>query len=358
MANSDNDDNGGISPTRKNRRRHQRAVIISALAAGGVFQLNGWQVQAHGNRSSEESTVFQNTSFSPSDYVLLRQSAIAPNAPETRQLAQVTAELRALAKAHPGSDHSTDYQKLVAIKASLERKLQVRPTTSESLKYLRDGDVPAAVAVIEGEGWPERVLGEYSWALLDIAYLGRENEAFTGKTMFEFVELAKPAMAYCEKALASLPQTGLSEKQLALKVRVAEIYHNIASFTVPDDGTATADDLRLGRDAANRGLKLREEIGSQPEIMLAHWMVGNHAYRAGDLKTAEQHLRQSTSLAASLHDAPALAWANTYLAKVVASSNPAAARALEKEAQRAIDSVQHQDLSIEFLRIQNRLAQK
>ncbi|WP_316235391.1 MULTISPECIES: hypothetical protein [unclassified Bradyrhizobium] len=34
------------------RRRALRALILGSIAAGGAYQLNGWQSQAHGNRSS------------------------------------------------------------------------------------------------------------------------------------------------------------------------------------------------------------------------------------------------------------------------------------------------------------------
>lgn len=36
----------------KAKKRRLRALIIGTVAAGGAFQLNGWQAQAHGNRSS------------------------------------------------------------------------------------------------------------------------------------------------------------------------------------------------------------------------------------------------------------------------------------------------------------------
>lgn len=46
------------------RRRRVRALIIGSLAAGGAFQLNGWQAQAHGNRSSHSSVgEFQDVSL-------------------------------------------------------------------------------------------------------------------------------------------------------------------------------------------------------------------------------------------------------------------------------------------------------
>jgi hypothetical protein len=38
------------------RKRRLRGLVLGAMAAGGAFQLNGWQAQAHGNRSSHSVT--------------------------------------------------------------------------------------------------------------------------------------------------------------------------------------------------------------------------------------------------------------------------------------------------------------
>src|ERR1700738_4665087 len=75
------------------KHRRAKALIVSALTAGGVFQINTWQVQAHGNRSSHTATKFQQAYFSPEDYLVMRQSLTAPNAAVTGELAQLTSSL-------------------------------------------------------------------------------------------------------------------------------------------------------------------------------------------------------------------------------------------------------------------------
>src|SRR5688572_25382587 len=77
-------------------RAKMRALIVSALAAGGVFQMNSWQIQAHGNRSSHSALAFQTPSISPEDYILMRQVLTGPKTPDTDQLIQLSTQLRAL----------------------------------------------------------------------------------------------------------------------------------------------------------------------------------------------------------------------------------------------------------------------
>jgi hypothetical protein len=41
------------------RSRRMKALIIGTIAAGGAFQLNGWQAQANGNRSSGKTAAIR-----------------------------------------------------------------------------------------------------------------------------------------------------------------------------------------------------------------------------------------------------------------------------------------------------------
>lgn len=330
-------------------RQHSRAVLISALAAGGVFQLNGWQVQAHGNRSSHAVATLSAITVTPNDYVLLRQSLSSPNAGETRQLVEVTERIRSLRGQALSSPQA---QQLITLRETLKDKLRLRASTHQSLEFLRQGDTAAAIAAIEGEGWTERVLGEYLWALLDVAYLGRQGDAFTAEHMQEFVTLAKAATAYSEKALSSLPALGSSPQGAATKERIAEIYHNIASFTLPDDGTVSAADLKFGRQAADRALALRRELQRKPEIMRALWTVGKHQLRAGELAEARKSFQGSLQQATELKDLAGIAWSKSYLAKV--TPDPATARRLEADADRLVESGQAQDVSLQFLRLERK----
>jgi hypothetical protein len=332
------------------KRRRQRTVIISALAAGGVFQLNGWQVQAHGNRSTLSASPIQRISILPGSFRILPSSFTAL----AQQLGQVSEQLRTLEKTNPGMIGSTDHKRLTDIQASLAKKLDLRPESNQSYQMARSGDVKGAVAAIEGEGQSDRAVSEYQWTLLDIAHGGRGRD-----TMAQFTAMAKPAMAYSAKVLGTLQASDTSPKSRELKQKIAQIYHQVASYTVPNDGVAAADDQKLGREAADRALKIQQEMGKPRDIMVAEWMSGNHAQRAGDSKAAELHLRHAAELAVALDDKAAVAWSYSYLSRAVATSNPAEARALEHKAVAAADADKSAgDATLEFLRIQMRLAMK
>lgn len=61
-----------LAKARAKRRQRVRALILGSLASGGAFQLNGWQAQAHGNRSSKSAIgEFQ-------DVVRVRPISISP----------------------------------------------------------------------------------------------------------------------------------------------------------------------------------------------------------------------------------------------------------------------------------------
>jgi len=331
------------------KRSRQRKVIISALAAGGVFQLNGWQVQAHGNRSTlSASPVFRPIDPGP---LFVRPIFTAPSLQLFAQLDQVSEELRSLDRTHPTLVGSPEHRKLVDIKASLAKKVDHQPSAGEAFKLLPAGDTVAAVASIEGLATPEGVVGEYYWTLMDVAYLGRERE-----TMSQFTSLAKPAMDYAQKTLASTPADAPANREL--RTQVAQLYHHIASFTVPDDGAANANDLKLGRESAERALKLRQEMGSQHDVMVAEWMAGNHARRAADSKAAEQHLRAAAELAVALDDKAAQAWSYSYLAKALSGSKPSEAKSFEQRALLTAEAAAGKDATVDFLRIRMKLAMK
>jgi hypothetical protein len=335
------------------RRRRQRSVIISALAAGGVFQLNGWQVQAHGNRSTlSASPIYR--SFNPLNVSALNTSGInVSNIRVLADLGQVSEELRNFGKSHPGAVKSPEYRKMVEIKTTLAKQVNQRPPTGESFKLVRAGDTPAAVAIIEGAGRADQALGDYHWTLLDIANLGREHD-----TVGQFTALAKPAMDYTAKVLAGHKPGELSQEDRELRQQAAQLYHQIASFTVPNDGAASGDDLKLGREASDRALALRREVGTKREIMTAEWMAGNHARRAGDSKAAELHLHEAASLAVALDDKAALAWSYNYLAKALATSKPTEAKSFEQKALAAAEAGAGSDVTLDFLRTEMRLAMK
>jgi hypothetical protein len=335
-----------VSNEKKSESRKQsKAVIISALAAGGIFQLNGWQVQAHGNRSSHVDTGLQNAVFSPQDYLVMRQRATAPSARETAQLALVTEQIRNARGTTATA--SNEYQTLLGVKANLGSEMRSRLIVHQSLNFAREGDFDAAIATIEGNGSPELVLTEYLWVLLDIAYLG-DGDALTGDQMKEFVAVSKSAISFSNEVLETLPAEGMTPSQVAAKERIAEIFHNIASFTLPDDGMVSDEDMQMGREAAERALGLRQELRQQAETMRANWMVGKHHVRAGMIESARQYLTTSIEQATVLGDDAGIAWGKAYLAKTYSD---ATAAALENEARQIVEKVKD-DPTIDFLRLE------
>ena len=278
-----------------------------------------------------------------------------PNSSTTNQLAQVTESLRNLWERGPEVTDLPEFDQLVTMRSSLEDQLRLRPSSQQVVDFLDQGDVAAATATIEGTGSTQTVLDEYLWTLLDIAYLGRDGEIFTSDHLGDFMAIAGPATTYVGTVLAGLPNSGLTPAELTMKERCAEILHNIASFTLPDDGLASPADMAAGLSAALRALQVREELGDTATIMRANWMVGNHYRKVDDLDKAEQHLTTAVNLADTLADPVGIAWGKTYLADVKRAQDPSTASRLESEAGEAMGQVEDENFMIEWLRIQQRI---
>jgi hypothetical protein len=339
-----------------------RALIISALAAGGVFQMNSWQIQAHGNRSSHSALAFQSPSISPDDYVLMRQVLTGPRTGDTDQLTQLSIQLKALGGANNIAAMTESHQKLLGQKRAIEQKLGIPSTTRQVIRFLRQGDTDAAVAAIEGQGWPERVLQDYQWTLLDIAYLDEgDGQKFTANQQKDFLAIAKPAASYVDKVLAVTSGHTLTTPELASKERVAEILHNIASFIVLMDNVDGAT-LDFGQQAAERALKVRMELNKPDTIMRANWMVAQYHIRANRTEQAVKYLTTSLQQAEQLKDVPGIAWAKYSLANALRGSKSAAsavntknnaqAAKLDTEVKQIVSQFKGQDTTMDFLRIQ------
>jgi hypothetical protein len=79
-------------------------------------------------------------------------------------------------------------------------------------------------------------------------------------------------------------------------VRLTGALYDLASFTWPGWGLeVSADDARLGAEAAERCLRLRRSADGEFTITegMAHWVLGAHALAAGELRTARAELAQS-----------------------------------------------------------------
>jgi len=336
------------NPTVQGDPRRRKALILGALTAGGVFQMNSWQAQACGNRSSHCVATFQTPYFSPNDYVLMRQTLTAPDANQTRELADVTANLNTLrSRASVAADANT--QELASRKTALENDLKLRASSARALDFIRQGDTAGAVAAIEGQGWPDRVLGEYLWAFLDIAYLN--GQGTSDGNVKNFVAIAKPALAYCDKLLTALEAQPSTVQNRAAKERIAEIEHNVASFTILP-ATVSAEDLQMATTAAERALKIRTELAQPPQVMRAKWMVGQCYLKAGKLADAQRQFQQSLAEATKLKDGSGIAWSKYSLALAMKTSNPAQATRYQSDARQFAENFRGKDSTVDFLKIE------
>jgi hypothetical protein len=323
-----------------------KALILSALTAGGVFQMNSWQVQAHANRSSHSVATFATPYFSPNDYVLMRRSLSMPNDALVREMIDIRRSLAATPRRLSTTEVTTLEQRRNAIEERLRSDAPPQVVT-----MLRSGDISGAVASIEGEGFPERVLGDYMWALLDVAYLTRSDPATPLDTK-TFDAIAAPAMDYSQQVLRTIPKGTVPPQDLAAKERAAEILHNIASFTVEEQNPSEAD-LKRALDAAQRALQVRQELKQPLATMRAYWMLGEVQRRAGQRDAATQSLNVALRQATTLKDRSGVAWANHSLARIAREAgDPADAKRHEAAARAIVKELAGKDTSIDFLRLE------
>lgn len=342
---------GEPKQTRKdetNDTRRAKALILSALTAGGVFQMNSWQVQAHGNRSSHAPNTTGIVHFSPNDYIVMRAALTHPNFENVNEL--VTLSSAVSAASATGTADPAKVKELEARKATLTKQLLQQSASLKPLEFVRRGDTSAAIASIEGEGWPERVLGNYLWTLLDIAYLNRQGLE-TQQDLARFRQIAEPAMAYCQRLLTVIPARQATTQDLSATDRSAEIYHNIASFLTLANNPS-AEDVAMARDAAERALKIQTELRDQNKIMRANWMVGEVNRKGKSVANAQKYLQIALTQAQNLKDEPGIAWAQFSLAQVLEQSQPARAKTLAAGARQLAASSKSKDTSMDFLRVE------
>ncbi|HEX8088069.1 MAG TPA: hypothetical protein VF762_04410 [Blastocatellia bacterium] len=337
----------------KDRRKKMRALIMSTLAAGGVFQMNSWQIQAHGNRSSHTTLAFQTPYIAPDDYTLMRASMTTPNLADANELSQLIARLNSLQTAGTITGDSTEYQSLTERKEALAQQVGTPGTTREVIQFLRQGDVDGAIAAIEGQGWPERVLTEYEWTLLDISYLSNDQLSTAASRQADFLAIARPAAAYAERVLALTGASPSDPREVVVRQRAAEVLHNIASFIVLSAGVDNAS-LSFGQQSAERALQIRIGLNDPATIMRANWMVAQYHIRANRTAEALDYLQTSLQQAQQLGNQAGILWAKFSMAKALRASQPQQAGSLEAEVRQGVDSFAGQDTTIDFLRLELR----
>jgi hypothetical protein len=309
--------------------RKSRRLILGALAATGAFELTAWRAQAHGNRSSHFIC------FGAERFLDKRSSA--PYTTLVGELDRVTEQSKKLA--HDLEARSIDievspaYQELESRKRDLQSQV-IDPISNQVLKFIRQGDRAAAVATIEGVGVPSQVLGLYNQALLELGHLGDEDQGLTSTSAFisEVGFVAEQAARYCDKLMKRKPRLEALAGADTLKEEIAEVLHNVASFTLPDKGDVPAKYLEIARRAAEKELTLRRAIGEPLGVTRALSKLGYSHLRAGDRAKARQFLTECVERAVLLSDKETLAWGQYFLSQAVREADPAWAGRLWDEA--------------------------
>ncbi len=312
-SNENNPDSGAkpesVDETRKKRIR---SLILGSIAASGAFQLNSWQAQAHGNRSSHPTASLRSDLFLPQDYISFRQELLAPNSQDTMLLSRLTGRLNDLRGPDPAASLNLKSEEVAALQGQideLEDKLRLRDSSRMSLEFLREGDIDGAAAAIEGEGDPDRVTYEYLWTITDLAYLDRQGDRLTDKNLEALTALSERAVAYLDGLTARMSDyENLTVSESALLDRAAAIYHNVASYMTPDVGKPSKASAELGYDAARKALALRERLEQPKETVIAQWVLGSYESRLGNPEEARRIHKSALRRAKKIKDPVQAAW--------------------------------------------------
>jgi hypothetical protein len=313
-----------VGRKKEERRKQLRALVYSSLI-GGAASMTGmapWSnAAAHGNASSHKRAELR---WNVNDFVVLRQGLLQPEDPRTVRLRSLTTRLDALARksdvlggsrtslvlgnSEVGQERqkvTQEARKVQSEQEELANELRMRPITSEVLFFLRQGDEQGAVAAVEGVGSPEDVLTNYIWVQMDLQHNGRIGERSSSAFAKEILIVSGRAIQYYEN---------LSERSEAITRAGAAIYHNLASFTLPAIGSYPEDAVARGREAAEKALELREELGDDDAIMRALWILGVHELRRGAPAGAEDLFRKAQAIAEDTAEQKStLAWAQIYV---------------------------------------------
>lgn len=300
------------------RRKQLRTLVLGTLTATGAVQMGAWQAQAHGNRSSHSTTSLRSDLFLPQDYITFRQQLTAPTAAETATLSRLTGGLKELqSKPNLSASERADFDVLQKQLDAVEEKRRLRDSSRITLDLVRQGDIDGAAAAIEGAGEPERVTFDYLWIITDTAYLGRKGNQLTAETQSELIAISQRAMRYADgvrEPLLKLKERSATET--VVLTRIAEIYHNIASYLVPDVGQPSMAALQLAYEAAQRGRELRTDLGQPTEMLIADWTVARLEALKGNIPAAERLHRETIARAERVGNLVQVAWNKYSLARL------------------------------------------
>lgn len=313
MSDVENDATKAHEPGRKLKKLVFAALVSPAAVSVGLMV---GSAQAHGNASSHKGLQLD---WSYDNFVIKRETLVSPNAPMTEKLHALERERAATRAAlevtvrsveqNLGASTRTRIQVLgeTQVLAQSEEKsskelrqlqdsLLLRPSTRAVLNFLAQNDQAGAISAIESAGTPEMVLIEYSLIQLDLMNYGVVGGYSTPTFLPEIIVITRAALTYQGTHTASDTRTA------------AGLLHNLASAAAPDRGNVTQEQFKIGSDAADRALKLRQQLGDPQAIGIAEYMVGVYQLRAKDFPGAEALFSSAAAKLRIGNNKEALAW--------------------------------------------------
>ena len=181
---------------------------------------------------------------------------------------------------------------------SLEGRLKLTPVSRQVVRFIEDGDLDAAEASLSGVGSLEDQLDAYVWTLSDVALKDSQNQILTTSNNLPLVKpLSELALKKADEALNLAATNPDSPGQEVLLAKSAALLHNVANYCLPDIGETTPECLKLGSVAADKALKVRQELGRELDRSRAMIISGRYAAETGDERQAKRFFKDAKKLA-------------------------------------------------------------
>ncbi|KAE9624742.1 hypothetical protein [Parasedimentitalea maritima] len=320
-------------------RKVVKKMVIGALAATAGVPLTSWEAMAHGNRSSHSAAVYR--SWSPDAYTLMRQELTMPDAEVTKRLRGMYDELEALER-NLGVDALREDTSAIQMREdirTLENSVRISPMTRQVIEFAEQKDVDAISATLASIGTPEDVLDNSVWVLLDIGHQNDDGVLSTDRSSAEYSAIAEAVLDFAINRLNDLKQETGNPFRNVHKVKVANVLHNITSFSLPDIGEPSKDALAVARRAMLLQLALRKELGQEVEIVRALNLAGRLFTATNEPTTAKRYLDEAENMASKIGYRAGLAYNKAYRAELQDRTDSTASAVLRDEARVLAESV-------------------
>ncbi|MEO1020296.1 MAG: hypothetical protein AAFY56_21800, partial [Pseudomonadota bacterium] len=308
----------------------KKKLVIGSLLAAGAMHLSSWHVQAHGNRSSHKTDTCASSwvprGASLFEVVAAREQWFTVSHSIQKQLNEFEAA---------GQTDSASYKALVESAGRLADLGQAQGgMLAQTVALARAGNTAAAVCLIEGQVDPADVFRTYQAVIMSLAG-DRGGEIAMNEGLVETIwPIAKAAASFADLEVNRLDNSGAN---VGIQLDAAALYFNIASFTITDSGHNNQDRLELARHAADRSYEIRKLFNLDRLVMESAWKRGYVAYLQGDEADAREMFEESAQLADTAGDQLGVAWAEIYLAKLMADLQPEYAQELRERAMRVVE---------------------